>query len=407
MMLLLATGQAGGQETIRVSGKITDRETHKPLPFAQISLKNTALGTASNEDGNFSLSYPVLAGNDTLSIFYLGYKTATVPLNKRDTALLVIELIPSALQLSEVEIVGLDPKEVIRRAVERIPENYGKDSVLLTAFVRVRKMLNNRQAEFAEAVIEDLKDGYYHHPGSAREQDEKWEKSNIPLLIKGRVNSDTNIVNALADIGKNATCLSCYFKEDLVEFYPRTILDEKEFGNYDFKMEELSGTEGGKIFHIYFDQKPGLHKTLWKGELYIESGSYAIEKILLKPSLNGYETYEKRKQNKVYTLLNKDGWICEMPLGQTLVNYSSRGGTWALHSIRNEFWYTFTNLQTGQKAKYTYKSEVVVTDISRDPATIRSYSGDKTAGSGKRWDQIAGPPDVSFWAHYNYLPPEP
>jgi hypothetical protein len=67
---------------------------------------------------------------------------------------------------------------------------------------------------------------------------------------------------------------------------------------------------------------------------------------------------------------------------------------------------TYNHPGSGQMLKYGYKDEVVVTDVSRDPEKIRNFSGDKYIGRNRRWDQIIGQPDESFWKHYNYLPIE-
>jgi len=60
---------------------------------------------------------------------------------------------PGVLNLKEMEVVALTPEEVIRRMFNRIPENYGKDSLLLTAFYRSQEICGKKLAEYSEAVI--------------------------------------------------------------------------------------------------------------------------------------------------------------------------------------------------------------------------------------------------------------
>lgn len=55
-------------------GKITD-ENNQALPFASIFVKNTKIGTNSNEKGEFSLSLP--PGTYEVVFRYLGYETLT------------------------------------------------------------------------------------------------------------------------------------------------------------------------------------------------------------------------------------------------------------------------------------------------------------------------------------------
>jgi hypothetical protein len=404
VLFVLLVRSLSGQEPVMITGRVMDAANRQPLPFTQISLPHTVLGTTTNEDGAFQLNVPQTLEDDTLVFYFLGYETRRVPVREAAGKEAEVLMTPASLQLSEVEIVGLTPPEVIRRAVARIPANYGSDSLILTAFIRSQKSVNNKLAEYTEAIIEDLKTGYslYRPAGSAK----KHEASNVPRLLKGRVTSDTNLVNAMGDVGRNVGCLGCNFINDLVEFYHHTILDESLFIYYDLRMEELTPPAGGKIYHIFYSQKATAKEKLWKGELYIDAGSFAVMKITQKPSMNAYDAYEKTKYNRSFTILNRPGWIQEIPFIQQTITYSLRDTTWYLSSIRTENWLTFTHPQSGQRVKFSYKNDVVVTDVTRDREKVKNFKGDKVLGTSQRWDQIIGTPDISFWAHYNYLPVE-
>jgi len=397
--------QAFCQEFYTIKGTISDNKTNSVLPFAQVSISNSTIGVASNTDGNFEINIPGEHLKDSLVIYYLGYESFKMKISEMPNNQNSIRLKPVVLSLSEIEIIGLTPQEVIRRTVANIPDNYGSGPLILTAFIRVQKMINNKLVEFAEAVVNDRKDGYY--PAKAKDLAEKYRKSNLPELVKARVLSDTVLVNSLDEVGKNAYCLSCYFTRDIVEFYPKTVFDEKEFKYYDFHMDEMTGQQGKKIYHILFDQKDKVKASLWKCELFIEAENFAVEKVILKPSLKNYDRYNiKTKYLRTYTIRKMPGWIQDMPLGQTEITYSTRNGNWCLNTIRNEYWMTYNHPGSGEKLKYGYKDEVVVTDINRDPEMIKDFKGDKTIGKNQRWDQIIGQPDEAFWLHYNYVPIE-
>lgn len=66
---------AAGTGTIK--GKVLDRETKEPLPGATVLVKGTSLGAATNISGEFSI-HVVPAGNQTLSVTYVGYVPTTV-----------------------------------------------------------------------------------------------------------------------------------------------------------------------------------------------------------------------------------------------------------------------------------------------------------------------------------------
>ncbi|MFH1936871.1 MAG: carboxypeptidase-like regulatory domain-containing protein [Bacteroidota bacterium] len=403
------------QERVTIQGKVTDAVILQPLPFAQISLSGSTLGTVSNEEGLFRLTIPLLRRSashhendtgypDTLLVSFLGYQTERLPVTSFDTGTLEVFLNPVSFDLREVEIIALTPREVLHRAFDSIPVNYGADSVILTAFIRTQKMVNNKLAEYTEAIIENLKDGYYtYKPGFA---DQKHRVSNIPYLFKGRVTSDTNLVNLLGDVGASARCLGCNFVHDIAEFPYGTLLDEKDRKHYILKMEELINPEGGKIYRIRFDQDDKTNRMLYQGEIFIDSRDFAILKITYKPSYKAYETYEKNKYNRTWNLNNQPGWIQEMPLGETTVTYSKRDEYWSLSTIRNQYRVTYIQPQRQQRVIYGYKNEVVVTDLTRNPAIIRVFQGDKSIGVNQRWDEVVGETDEAFWENFNYLPVE-
>ncbi len=92
----------------KVVGKIIDGDSGDPLPGANVVLKGTNYGTASDFDGNFSFQAP--AGDYTLLISYVGYsdKTLAVQVSEGKTLNLgTIKLQPSAESLGQVVIVGV------------------------------------------------------------------------------------------------------------------------------------------------------------------------------------------------------------------------------------------------------------------------------------------------------------
>jgi len=398
------TASVFAQQSLNLSGKIIDADNESPLMFTQIALSNSTLGTVSNEDGHFFLGIPEDHMMDTVVFTYLGYETVRKAVSDLAGKNGLIKMRSKEISLKEVEVVALTPEEVLRRAFMSIPANYGEDSLILTGFYRSQKYAGKKLAEFAEAVIEDLKTGYFPQ-NTMKEFQNTASHSNITHLIKGRVISDTNLVNSMGDVGKMAGCLGCIFMDDMAEFSYRTILDEETFRAFSFKMEESDKPEGGRIYHIWFDLS---HKSKsgYKGELFIDGSSFAVMKIKRRISDRAYDQYEKNKNRKTYTINNISGWIAEMPLFDQTVIYSKREKGWYLSTIRNEQWVTFTLPSTGQKIRMGYKNDLVVTDVSRDPERLRNFHGDKKAGIHQRWDQLVGQADESFWADFNYLPIE-
>lgn len=60
-------------QEITISGRISDEQTSDPLPFANIGVKDTSIGSFSDEKGNYRLTLPV--GNYILVVSSVGYET--------------------------------------------------------------------------------------------------------------------------------------------------------------------------------------------------------------------------------------------------------------------------------------------------------------------------------------------
>jgi TonB-dependent receptor len=74
-IILLALSQfLSAQDKGTLKGLLTDKETsNEPLPFANVIIKGTTIGTTSDFDGIYSLKVPV--GTHTVMFSFLGYKT--------------------------------------------------------------------------------------------------------------------------------------------------------------------------------------------------------------------------------------------------------------------------------------------------------------------------------------------
>jgi outer membrane receptor protein involved in Fe transport len=101
------------QDRGMLKGLITDKETNnEPLPFANVQIKGTSIGTTTDFDGNYVLNVPV--GNHVVVFSFLGYKTIekTVLIKEGETA--TINGVLSAeegVSLDEIVIKSSNSKE--------------------------------------------------------------------------------------------------------------------------------------------------------------------------------------------------------------------------------------------------------------------------------------------------------
>ena len=88
----------------RITGAVTDA-AGEPIPGATVLVKNTSNGTATDNDGNFTLNN--VPENATLQISYVGYKTQDINVLTEDgDRFLIIKLLEDIEALEEVVVVG-------------------------------------------------------------------------------------------------------------------------------------------------------------------------------------------------------------------------------------------------------------------------------------------------------------
>lgn len=94
-------GQKGG--TVR--GTLLDKSTGDPLIFGTVQLKNTKIGTNTNDEGFFSIGN-VPPGNYTLIASYTGFQGIEVEITVRDGGIVTqqLALLPTAVELGTVEL---------------------------------------------------------------------------------------------------------------------------------------------------------------------------------------------------------------------------------------------------------------------------------------------------------------
>ena len=79
ILICLVSVISYSQEKGSIAGKITDKETgDQPLPFANVTIKNTSKGTTSDFDGLYEIN-TIDPGTYTVVFSFVGYETLEVP----------------------------------------------------------------------------------------------------------------------------------------------------------------------------------------------------------------------------------------------------------------------------------------------------------------------------------------
>jgi len=116
-------------QSFTIRGRVTDAENSDPIPFANIVVKGTTIGTVCDFDGYYQLKVP--RPIDSLSSIYIGYQMRTKKVVGAVNQTLNFQLKEAGIQLKEVVInPGENPAWPILRQVVRNKEFNDKRSLI-------------------------------------------------------------------------------------------------------------------------------------------------------------------------------------------------------------------------------------------------------------------------------------
>lgn len=104
-LIFILCALCSSADNIRISGRVVDNED-KPIEFGTVQIKNSAIGTNTDLEGNYTLS---VAPADTIDIVFscIGFKTVDRRLiNPEGEITLNVRLYPDTKILEEVQVEG-------------------------------------------------------------------------------------------------------------------------------------------------------------------------------------------------------------------------------------------------------------------------------------------------------------
>lgn len=194
LLLLLTTAVAYGQT---VTGRVTSASDGTPMPGVSILLKGTTTGTATDTQGQFTLTVADPA-NATLTISFIGYATQDVALASRTSVDVVLS--EDVSQLGEVVVTALGVQREAKTLV------YATQAVKASQLTEVRdanNVLNSLQGKIANVQITQGSGG----PGSGARIVMRGNRSiqgnnNALIVVDGvPINNQPSLTTANNDFG--------------------------------------------------------------------------------------------------------------------------------------------------------------------------------------------------------------
>lgn len=371
---------------ISVSGVIKDKKSKKKLEYVNVSVPGTGIGTVTNEDGEFLIKINDSIDAKSIEISHLGYSNYKLPIDKRTTTGVEILLNANVNLLDEVVVESIDPLELVRKAVQRIGNNYCPEANLMTGFYRETIKKGRNYINISEAVIDIYKTPYNNEGVKQdRVQIEKGRK------LLSQKSGDTLAVKLIG--GPN---LSVYL--DIAK-NPELLLDTETLSSYKFKMEESVMIDERPHFVVSFAPQVNLPYALYYGKLYIDKQSIAFTRAEFSLSMDD-------KNKATQAILKKKPYNLRFKPEEVsfLVNYKLRDGISYLNYIRSEFRFKCDWKRRLFSTNYSIISEMVVTsgkvgNVDNIPAKL-SFSQNQSLS-----DNVSSFRDANFWEDYNIIEP--
>lgn len=278
-----------------LSGKITDRNTHEPIPFVNILYNNGKQGIIASIDGQFQLTTKTKPTSLAFSI--IGYKPVYLNLDTLSSTFLSIEMTSLPTSLDEVVVrPGVNPAHRIiqnvidnrnrnnpekmssfsYRSYNKVSFNFKKETSSLDS------MLNKELSDLKKTdnILNKKETPYILLTESVSERKFKYPSKNQEKIIASRVSGFKDPSFTLL-----ATQLQSFsFYNDFIILFDKYYLNPISPGSlsrYSFLLEDTFLTETlDTLYVISFKPNKGRNFEGLKGVLYINTNGFAIQNVI-------------------------------------------------------------------------------------------------------------------------------
>ena len=345
-----------------VSGNVYFKNDSTPVYSAHILLKNTMFGTSSNADGQFILHIKSKNLLDTLVISFIGYKDFTIKVTEALKSPINVYLEENPLLLSSVLVTALTGKEIIKKAIENIDENYPKKNNFYDVYYKDIYQVGTKHSRFQEVSADVVSKGLFIDIHGKRD---------FQIFLKGK---KTNFHSDTTFLESNGIYLL------FGAHWARSFLFKKNLKKYKFTIEGITSYQGYEAYKL-------LVETTFKDAvayLYITTKNYALVSVDYF-----YENPNKRMTN------NKNEW--SWLKYRFYLDFYENNSKWHIRSI-NDY-------------RKTIESDNRIHESNR---TLRVLNVQTGKNKSEKKNQIGYEADLynypmtynpEFWKNYN-APPE-
>ena len=365
-------------------GKVVDDETGRPLEGVDVGTKQRGFYTVTNADGAFSIrsDSPI----SQLEFNFPGYISKEVLISGSQP--FTVRLVSVSNLLKEALVVDGDAREIVRSAMERIPENYPVETEMFDCFYRETVRKKQKYINISEAVTVLKKESY------ARRSIAKDAVSvKVGRSLASPNPRDTLSVKVLGGPSQAV-------KLDVVK-NSNIFLDWEEIKLYDFKMATPE-IIGGR-WHLVIDMAPNTEEcsyALYYGRLYIDQETLAFSRMELSLDMS-----DRAKAVKMM-LVHKPIGLRFFPKSMLLtVSYvpDPSDGLMRLRYLRTSFEFNCDWRKRLFATSFTAVNEMVVTHRRASDTPFGKDEAFKASEALS--DHLQEFRDPDFWKDYSIIEP--
>jgi len=374
-------GQNNQSNIVLVKGTIIDAIEKTAIAYCNVGINGKAIGTLSNENGDFEFKIKKEHLQDTLYVNALGYKPSIYPVQSLNLDMdQVFKLEPSAIQIDEVTISAIPTMKILDRALNNIPKNYPTNSYLSEGFYREYITENGACRRLIEASLNILEKGYT-------------DKRSVKLKQSVYVNEikQTHDYRKLRSYKWDG--LQYLMNENIRGINPGGVINTYPLRDWTFTNDEVTMVNGEQVHVVEFKpSRAGLPRP--EGTLYISTNDYAI--VQLEYSIkSGLEKWQTTRVSDT-----------------TRIKYYQWGITFSYKRLDNKLYLNYMRHNRNFKLQHVYldeeyadvniNNELYINDVNKKNINLitKDQKGDYNYLLSR-----ASPYNEIYWDAFNLPPP--
>jgi hypothetical protein len=368
-----------------VRGTVLEEGGGLPLPYSSVYLLGKAVGTVTNDRGQFVLRLNSKYLGDTLGLSCVGYHRINLPVSSLINTNREYRLKPDVVSIQEVIIRQISAVNLLQSASEAISDNYSLKPAVLTSFYRETVKKGGRYRMVSEAILENYKGGY----GRIAPPDQV-------KILRGRKSQDISGSDSL--VLKLKAGLNTMLLLDVVKNMP-DFLTGDNLQDYTYKMNDIVVDNSREQYVIEFLPRYRNLHNYYTGRIMLDVRNLAYTGVEFSVDP------ERLDQATGDYILKKPADVRAKVLNASYkVSFRKTGGSYYLYMIQCETSFKLRNKNEFGGSVYSTTLEMAVTDI--DTVNTGHFRFRETARLNDFFTDQLGAYDESFWGEYNFIRPD-